>query len=136
MAEAVLRGSLSPYPSHPLQQLLTQAARRSPAKVAVIGCLAESEPEVLRSMPGVEWVLGNGEAKRPANFLRHLGFERDPEELGVPAGITEFAGHTRAFVKIQDGCDRSCSFCIIPRVRGKSRSRPTLAVARGCSPTL
>ena len=108
------------------RKLIRRIHRENPAaKVAVIGCLAESEPEVLRSMPGVEWVLGNGEAKRPANFLRHLGFERDPEELGVPAGITEFAGHTRAFVKIQDGCDHACSFCIIPSVRGASRSRPS-----------
>jgi threonylcarbamoyladenosine tRNA methylthiotransferase MtaB len=42
----------------------------------------------------------------------------------VPAGITEFAGHTRAFLKIQDGCDLSCAFCIIPKVRGPNRSRP------------
>ncbi|HJM57217.1 MAG TPA: tRNA (N(6)-L-threonylcarbamoyladenosine(37)-C(2))-methylthiotransferase MtaB [Planctomycetota bacterium] len=106
------------------RKLIRRIHRKNPdSKVAVTGCLAESEPEVLRSMPGVEWVLGNGEAKRPANFLRHLGFERDPEELGVPAGITEFAGHTRAFVKIQDGCDHACSFCIIPSVRGASRSR-------------
>jgi len=108
------------------RRLIRRIHRENPAtRVAVTGCLAESEPEILRSLPGVEWVLGNGEAKRPANFLRQLGLERDPEQLGVPAGITEFAGHTRAFVKIQDGCDHACSFCIIPSVRGVSRSRPS-----------
>jgi threonylcarbamoyladenosine tRNA methylthiotransferase MtaB len=107
------------------RQLVRRLAREDPAvKIAVTGCLAESEPEVLRSLPRVEWVLGNGEAKRPVHFLRELGCELDPEELGVPAGITEFAGHTRAFLKIQDGCDMACAFCIIPSVRGPSRSRP------------
>ena len=106
------------------RQMIRRLHRESPStRVAVTGCLAESEPEILRELPGVEWVLGNGEAKRPVNFLRQLGFEIDPEELGIPAGITEFAGHTRAFLKIQDGCDKACAFCIIPSVRGKSRSR-------------
>jgi len=107
------------------RQLIRRLERENPdVRIAVTGCLAESEPEVLRELPAVDWVLGNGEAKRPTNFLRHLGEEVDPEELGIPAGITEFAGHTRAFLKIQDGCDMACAFCIIPTVRGKSRSRP------------
>ena len=113
------------------RQLARRVVRERPGtKVAMTGCLAESEPEILRELPGVEWVLGNGEAKRPVNFLRELGVELDPEELGVPAGITEFAGHTRAFLKIQDGCDMACAFCIIPKVRGASRSRPVGELAR------
>ena len=107
------------------RQLIRRIGRESPkTRICVTGCLAESEPEILRELPGVDWVLGNGEAKRPANFLRQLGEEVDPEELGIPSGITEFAGHTRAFLKIQDGCNKACAFCIIPKVRGKSRSRP------------
>ena len=107
------------------RQMARRIAREQPsARIAITGCLAESEPEILRELPGVEWVLGNGEAKLPVNFLRDLGLELDPEELGVPAGISEFAGHTRAFLKIQDGCDMACAFCIIPTVRGRSRSRP------------
>ena len=107
------------------RQLARRVAREQPGvRIAMTGCLAESEPELLRELPAVEWVLGNGEAKLPVNFLRDLGLELDPEELGVPAGITEFAGHTRAFLKIQDGCDMACAFCIIPKVRGRSRSRP------------
>lgn len=113
------------------RQLVRRLRRERPdVRIAMTGCLAESEPEVLRELPGVEWVLGNGEAKRPVGFLRSLGFDVDPEELGIPAGITEFTGHTRAFVKIQDGCDKSCAFCIIPRVRGASRSRPAEELAR------
>ena len=106
------------------RKLIRRLGREDPdVRIAVTGCLAESEPDLLRELPCVDWVLGNGEAKRPANFLRHLGEEVDPEELGIPSGITEFAGHTRAFLKIQDGCDMACAFCIIPTVRGKSRSR-------------
>ena len=106
------------------RQLIRRVHREAPdTQVCVTGCLAESEPDVLRELPGVQWVLGNGEAKRPIQFLRELGHEFDPEELGIPAGITQFQGHTRAFLKIQDGCDQACSFCIIPSVRGKSRSR-------------
>lgn len=109
------------------RQLIRRLHREDPTtRVAVTGCLAESEPEVLRDLPGVEWVLGNGDAKRPVNFMRQLGWEVHPEELGIPAGITAFAGHTRAFVKIQDGCDQACAFCIIPSTRGKSTSRPAL----------
>ncbi|MEM9800792.1 MAG: radical SAM protein [Planctomycetota bacterium] len=107
------------------RQLIRRIARETPeARIAVTGCLAESEPEVLRDLPGVHWVLGNGEAKRPVHFLRHIGEEVDPEELGIPAGITAFAGHRRAFLKVQDGCDKRCAFCIIPHVRGRSTSRP------------
>ncbi len=107
------------------RQLARRLHRENPrVRIAMTGCLAESEPEILRELPGVHWVLGNGEAKRPVNFLRQIGERIDPEELGVPAGITEFAGHTRAFLKIQDGCDMACAFCIIPSVRGPSRSRP------------
>lgn len=112
------------------RQLVRRIHRETPrAKVAVTGCLAESEPALLRELPGVTWVLGNGEAKRPASFLRQLGMDADPEELGVPAGITAFAGHTRAFVKIQDGCDQRCAFCIIPSTRGRSTSRPAEELA-------
>ena len=107
------------------RQLARRIHRETPAaRIAMTGCLAESEPELLRELPGVEWVLGNGDAKRPVNFLRQIGEEVDPEELGIPSGITAFAGHTRAFLKIQDGCDMRCAFCIIPSVRGPSRSRP------------
>jgi len=107
------------------KRLIRRLYREDPTRpIAVTGCLAEDEPALLRDMPGVRWVLGNGEAKRPVHFLRALGLDVDPEEMGIPAGITAFSGHTRAFLKIQDGCDQACAFCIIPRVRGASRSRP------------
>ncbi|MEO0652221.1 MAG: tRNA (N(6)-L-threonylcarbamoyladenosine(37)-C(2))-methylthiotransferase MtaB [Planctomycetota bacterium] len=112
------------------RQLIRRLGReREDVRIAVTGCLAESEPAILRELPNVEWVLGNGEAKLPRHFLRELGEELSPEELGIPAGITEFAGHTRAFLKIQDGCDMACGYCIIPSVRGQSRSRDAQELA-------
>jgi threonylcarbamoyladenosine tRNA methylthiotransferase MtaB len=106
------------------RQWIRRIHRENPrARMAITGCLAESDGEVLAALPGVEWVLGNGEAKLPVNFLRGIGEEVTPEELGVPPGICEFSGHTRAFLKIQDGCDMNCAFCIIPSVRGRNRSR-------------
>lgn len=112
------------------RQLARRIHRETPeARIAITGCLAESEPDVLAKLPGVEWVLGNGEAKAPLNFLRQIGHDVGPEELGIPAGITAFAGHKRAFLKIQDGCDKACAFCIIPKVRGKSQSRPAEELA-------
>lgn len=112
------------------RQLTRRLVRENPRrKICITGCLAESEAEQLREIPGVHWVLTGDEAKKPIDFLRGLGQEIDPAELGVPAGISEFHGHTRAFLKIQDGCDMSCSFCIIPSVRGPSRSRPAAELA-------
>jgi threonylcarbamoyladenosine tRNA methylthiotransferase MtaB len=106
------------------RQLARRLKREHPGvRIAMTGCLAESDPEELAAIDGVDWVIGNGDAKLPVNFLRQIGAELSPEELGIPAGITRFAGHTRAFLKIQDGCDMACAFCIIPSVRGPNRSR-------------
>jgi len=108
------------------RQLLRRIARERPdARLAVTGCLAESEPEALRSLPGVEWVIG-GPPGEPEGLLSHLGCKPGGEE---PAGIEAFAGHTRAFLKIQDGCDLACAYCIVPSVRGPSRSRPAGEIA-------
>jgi threonylcarbamoyladenosine tRNA methylthiotransferase MtaB len=106
------------------RQVARRVARENPAaRIAMCGCLAESEPESLRELPGVEWVLGNEAARRPADFLAELGCASAGEAPQVP-GIRSFTGHTRAFLKIQDGCDMACSFCIVPSVRGPARSRP------------
>ncbi len=119
------------------RQLIRRVHREEPgARICVTGCLAELEREALRELPGVEWVLEGSEARRPGRLLETLGVEtlgeapdEEAEELGVPAGISAFHGHQRAFLKIQDGCDQACSFCIIPSVRGASRSRPADEIA-------
>jgi len=112
------------------RQKIRALARENPrVRIAVTGCLASAEPEALAAMPNVAAVVGNGSKEALANLLRALDETPTREEMSLPPGITEFEGRTRAFVKIQDGCDQACAFCIIPTTRGASRSRPAESVA-------
>lgn len=91
--------------------------RRNPgAKIVVTGCLAEREKKRLQEIEGVSLIVPNN-AKENLLALA-LDLENMPEFK-----ITQFESHTRAFVKIQDGCNSYCSYCIIPFVRGRSRSK-------------
>ncbi len=92
-------------------------ARQNPsAKIVVTGCLAERAPEELVHLPGVSRIVSN---KDKENLLG-LVF---PEEEIPEFAIQHFDAHTRAFVKVQDGCNSYCTYCILPYVRGRSRSR-------------
>lgn len=91
--------------------------RRNPgAKIIVTGCLAEREKKKLQEIEGVSIIVPNS-AKEDLLALA-LDIENLPEFK-----INQFESHTRAFVKIQDGCNSYCSYCIIPFVRGRSRSK-------------
>ncbi len=81
------------------------------------GCLAERLPEELKAIPGVTHLVPN---KDKENLL---GVVFPDEEL-PEFKIDQFSAHTRAFVKVQDGCNSYCTYCIIPYVRGRSRSKP------------
>jgi len=106
------------------RQAIRRVGREGPgARIVVTGCLAETEAEALGDLPGVDWVQGPEAARRPGGLLEALGLVPAAEGAQVAGGIATFAGHSRAFVKIQDGCDQSCSFCIVPHARGPSRSR-------------
>lgn len=105
------------------------------ARVFVTGCSAENDPEKLRRLEGVTAVLGNQEKDRLADFIltqkdRLLPILRKGQKDSdlVPFDIKKsiinnFHKHTRAFLKVQDGCDNGCSYCVIPKLRGSSRSR-------------
>lgn len=99
------------------------------ARILVTGCYAQRAPEELAALPGVEWVVGNSHKARIADLVSsedyhsqiHVGDIFAPHDfLSTAAG----GDHTRPTLKIQDGCDNRCSFCIIPYVRGRSRSAP------------
>lgn len=99
--------------------------RRNPsAKVLVTGCYAESDKDIVEALPGVVKTFGNQEKAGIVPWVARSLLGMDGELPELPQGISEFAGHTRAFVKIQDGCRDNCSFCIIPSLRGEIMSRP------------
>lgn len=96
--------------------------RRPGALIVATGCAADSNPA---DFPEGVPVFGNGRKNEIAEFVaERLGFKRPAAGTTEALRVSAFAGHTRAFLKIQDGCDLRCSFCIIPRVRGPSRVRP------------
>ncbi|HSA58338.1 MAG TPA: tRNA (N(6)-L-threonylcarbamoyladenosine(37)-C(2))-methylthiotransferase MtaB [bacterium] len=118
---------------------IRQAVKKSQGgRVVVTGCYAQMSPEAVRTIDGVDLVLGNHEKYRLIEFLDHVrdGKLKEPiaflthgrggaiwsEESLVSSGAS--ASRTRASLKIQDGCDYVCSFCIIPFARGRARSRP------------
>ena len=112
------------------RNLIRKAHRSSPSgKIVVAGCYAQMEPEQIANMQGVDLVLGTHEKYKVFDYL-----EEDEQEKIRVDKTNEFWGahtsavdqHTRAFLKIQDGCNYICSFCIIPFARGRSR---TISVA-------
>ncbi|MEK7262976.1 MAG: tRNA (N(6)-L-threonylcarbamoyladenosine(37)-C(2))-methylthiotransferase MtaB [Bacteroidota bacterium] len=119
------------------RQWIRRALRKSPnAFVAVIGCYAQLEPEEIASIEGVDVVLGASEKFRlfdivpqfekyahPKIFVSDIS---DATDFG-PAFSSEVGNRTRAFLKVQDGCDFNCSFCTIPLARGDSRSQSIAA---------
>ena len=110
---------------------LVRRARRHNAecRVIVTGCYAQVDPDALRDLPGVSLVIGNEEKRRLLDFLQRdcqsspveVSDIRQAESVCLPP-LTSFAGRSRAFVQIQNGCDAFCSYCIIPYARGASRS--------------
>jgi threonylcarbamoyladenosine tRNA methylthiotransferase MtaB len=113
------------------RQCIRALKRRHPnARIVVTGCYAEMNPAEAARIPGVDEVLDNA-------GKRVLG-ERVCALLGVEPcgaiphgeGISFFSEHTRAFVKIQDGCDRKCSYCIVRYARGPNRSREIAEVVQ------
>jgi threonylcarbamoyladenosine tRNA methylthiotransferase MtaB len=105
-----------------------RAKKASPdSKVIVTGCYAETQPESLKMMPETDLVIGNDGKNSIISILEELAGAND--EISVSEKIesfeiTEFHEHARAFIKVQEGCDSSCTYCIIPRARGRSRSVP------------
>jgi threonylcarbamoyladenosine tRNA methylthiotransferase MtaB len=112
-----------------VRQTLRRVHRENDAaRILVTGCYAQRAPDELAALPGVEWVVGNSHKSQIAELVTsadyhghvHVGDIFAPHDF-LSAPVSD-AAHTRPILKIQDGCDNRCSFCIIPSVRGRSRS--------------
>ncbi|MEI7028349.1 tRNA (N(6)-L-threonylcarbamoyladenosine(37)-C(2))-methylthiotransferase MtaB [Paenibacillus sp. y28] len=122
------------------RQIIRRAIRRNPeAIIAVTGCYAQTSPAEVAAIPGVDLVIGTQDRdkiiplvkqyeteRQPINAVRNIMKTREFEELDVP----DFADRTRAFLKIQEGCNNFCTFCIIPWSRGLMRSRTPESVLK------
>jgi threonylcarbamoyladenosine tRNA methylthiotransferase MtaB len=121
--------------THRTDQQVRQAIRRlhrenPAARIVITGCYAERDPSALASIEGVNLVLGNVEKERLAEIvinrddlqrkIIHTPIESASDCLVRPMAQT--GGKTRPIVKLQDGCDARCSYCIVPNVRGPGRS--------------
>lgn len=115
------------------RKIVRQALRRSPdAYVIVVGCYAQLHSDELAEIQGVDVVLGASEKFHLFDYVDdfrkkdktsiHVSCIDDANDFG-PAYSDEAGDRTRAFLKVQDGCDYNCSFCTIPLARGTSRSQ-------------
>ncbi|MFC0612552.1 tRNA (N(6)-L-threonylcarbamoyladenosine(37)-C(2))-methylthiotransferase MtaB [Scopulibacillus daqui] len=115
------------------RQVIRRAIRQNPnAVICVTGCYAQTSPAEVMAIPGVDIVVGTQDREKMLGYIEQYKKEREPingvsnimkarvyEELEVPA----FTDRTRASLKIQEGCNNFCTFCIIPWARGLLRSR-------------
>ena len=120
-----------------VRQTIRRVHRENPgARILVTGCYAQRAPGELAALPGVEWVVGNSHKTQIADLVSisepgtpyhgniHVGDIFAQHDF-LSAPVEDAAGdRTRPNLKIQDGCNNRCSFCIIPFVRGRSRSAP------------
>ena len=122
------------------RQVIRRAVRKNPdAVICVTGCYAQTSPAEIMAIPGVDIVVGTQDRVKMLDYITQYKEERQPinavgnimknrvyEELDVPA----FTDRTRASLKIQEGCNNFCTFCIIPWARGLMRSRDPQEVIR------
>ena len=109
------------------RNIISRAARRkNEAVVVVVGCYVDSEPEKIAQLYGVDLVVKNSDKDNIVKILNKafpslIDAESPPAEQEA---LPEFHQHNRAWIKIGDGCNQRCAYCIIPNVRGKLTNRP------------
>lgn len=122
--------SVTDFADKKCRKAVRHILKRNPdTKVVVTGCYAQLKPEEIAEIPGVCLVLGAAEKFRMIDFVEALegygeSVEIHRETIGSAtsfAPASSIGDRTRSFLKVQDGCDYKCSFCTIPRARGRSR---------------
>jgi len=113
------------------RQMLHRAKKKNPdAVVVAAGCYAQTADETAMKETGIDVIIGNNQKKQIVEILKQymagaenkrleIGKETEYEDLSLDTQVE----HTRAYIKIQDGCNQFCSYCIIPYARGRIRSR-------------
>ncbi|MCB2230622.1 tRNA (N(6)-L-threonylcarbamoyladenosine(37)-C(2))-methylthiotransferase MtaB [bacterium] len=115
------------------RNLISRAARENPdGRIVVAGCYVDSDPEAVAGMEGVDVLIGNTEKDDITRILPRklpeLFDDSDEPDKGCSGTIADFYHHNRAWIKISDGCNQWCSFCILPTVRGRLNNRPALEI--------
>lgn len=122
--------SVTDHADRKCKKIVKEALKFNPqAYIVIVGCYAQLKPEEIANIPGVDMVLGAAEKFNLLSHLQHLVKEEKTrihnanikETVDFIPGFSQ-GDRTRAFVKVQDGCDYFCTFCTIPLARGKSRS--------------
>ncbi len=118
------------------RQAVRQAIRSNPcSRIIVTGCYAQTEPHEIKKIKGVHYIIGHSDKHKipeiimaskekegpyPVTICRDISHEHNFKQIPV----TVLGNRTRSFLKIQDGCDAFCTYCIVPYTRGRSRSMP------------
>ena len=108
------------------RQLLRLAHRRNPhALVVATGCYAQRVPQELAQIEGVSLVVSNDEKPHLLRLLQESGYPSSQTSIQKGSAVNHYpAFRTRAFIKVQDGCNSFCAYCIVPLVRGREKSLP------------
>jgi len=119
------------------RNMIRKAIRKNPSGfVVVTGCYAQIKPDEVSRIEGVDMILGSGEKFLLPTLLGDLSKREKPWIQTTPlAELMDFrnafsaGGRTRSFLKIQDGCDYFCTYCVVPYARGRSRNGPVAGMA-------
>lgn len=122
--------SVTDHADKKCRKVVKEALKHSPnAYIAIVGCYAQLKPKEISEIPGVDVVLGAAEKFMITEYITDLTkkektqiFNQDISEAKSFISSYSFGERTRTFLKVQDGCDYTCSFCTIPLARGASRS--------------
>jgi threonylcarbamoyladenosine tRNA methylthiotransferase MtaB len=122
--------SVTEHADKKCKKVVNEALKISPnAYITIVGCYAQLKPKEIAEIPGVDMVLGAAEKFQIVDYITDL--TKNPKALVYNQPVSEanefvsawsFGDRTRTFLKVQDGCDYSCTFCTIPLARGNSRS--------------
>jgi threonylcarbamoyladenosine tRNA methylthiotransferase MtaB len=108
------------------RRLIREVHRRNPlARIVVTGCYVELNEDEIKDIPGVRFIVKNRDKDKIIDIInsKEIHYTQSSDNVYLSLAISDFKDRTKAFLKVQDGCNNFCSYCKIPFVRGRSRSR-------------